>query len=92
MRTSFHSGGVTLASLGCLNFTTCNKYVCTNTTGTLSLNKNWNGFLKSGQIVSGLDIHFSNLFLSGTCTTVVTDGSTNNTSLLADCYAHYDSV
>ena len=93
MKKAFHSGGNSLASLGCHNFTSYNKYVSNDSTGTYQIGLDLEQFSgKSGQIISGLDTTSSDLFFSGTWSTVVTDGSTNNTSILADFYAHYDSV
>ena len=92
MKKSFHSGGNCLASLGCHNVTSYNKYVSNDATGTFQIGLDLEQFSgKSGQIISGLDTTSSDLFFSGTWSTVVTDGTTNNTSILADFYAHYDS-
>jgi len=93
LKKSFHSGGNCLASLGCHNVTSYNKYVSNDATGTFQIGLDLEQFSgKSGQIISGLDTTASDLFFSGTWSTVVNDGSTNNTSILADFYSHYNSV
>ena len=90
MKNAFHAGGNTLASLGIHNITSYNiRNANTDTTGTFCIGQDFEQLSgKSGQIISGLDTTSSDLFFSGTWSSVANADAT----ILADFYAHFDQV
>ena len=90
LKKAFNSGGNTLASLGIHNVTSYNiQNNNTDTTGTFVIGQDLENFSgQSGQIISGLDTTASDLFFSGTWSSIANADAT----ILADFYAHFDQV
>ena len=90
LKRSFQASGNTLASLGIHNFTSYNiRNANSDTTGTFVIGQDLEQFSgKSGQIISGLNTTGSDLFFSGTWSSIANADAT----ILADFYAHFDQI
>ena len=81
MKKAFHAGGNTLASLGIHNITSYNtRNANTNTTSTFVIGQDLEQF---GQIIAGLNTSASDLFFSGTWSSVA-----NSDDTILSIYVH----